>query len=140
MTPIASRDRFIVFVVMASGLLATALATWSYGPAVGGGAAFVSALLIWRALDTGFVLDDGGLTVRSFVPGAGRRVPWSELLSVDVDEIVLRTSEGSSTQVRIRFFVERGEHVQLAPCPRSIAERVLECFETRGLPASDSRP
>ena len=138
-SPIVARDRFILWVTTAIGALASGV-TWSiYGPMVGGPVVLVAAVLLWRALRAGFVLDGQGLTMRSFMPGSDRKLSWHELKGVSVDEVVVGTNDGRATKLRVRFIVDGGGIPQLIGCPAGVAQAVIARFEARGLPASDDR-
>ena len=100
----------------------------------------LSTVLIWRSLNTGFVLDADGLTMRSFMPGADRLIPWDKLMSVNVDVVVVGVGDGRTSKLRVSFVVDGGgDFPQLVGCPKSIAKDVLARFEARSLPATDKR-
>jgi hypothetical protein len=133
------RESFPLVVTVQLGLLVTLLSWVFLGAIAGSFFALASALLVWRALQSGLAVDERGVEERPFLPTRTRVVPWTQLRSVDVDEVVTGTNEGRSTKVRVRFMTET-EQLQLVGCRPKVADRVIEVFRNRGLPATDTRP
>jgi len=122
------------------GALATVLSWLFAGPIVGGAVLAVSLLACWRAIQTGFVLDDSGLGLRPFFAVARPPVvPWEKLQSVDVDHVVVGSNEDRRRRLRVRFMAVGPTPHQLIGIRPAAAERTLAAFRARGIPATDTR-
>lgn len=139
-SPIVVRERLPILASLSMGLLASGLCFAMYGPVVGAPVALVSALVLWRAVRMGAVVDGRGVTVRRFLPGGDQRMAWSVLRGVALDEVRSGTDEGRSTELRLRFLVEGSPPPQVLGCGAKVAEDILERFAARGLQVTDSRP
>lgn len=136
--PIVARLVTPTVIAVQLGALVTVLFWVNFGWPAGLPTLAVSLVVLWRAARMGFTLDERGLHLREFLPGASRVVPWSELRSVDVDVVVVGT-ETRSRKPRIRFFTEPHGQLQVIGCKAAAIDAALERFRARGLDAQDHR-
>lgn len=138
---IVARQLTAVVIAVQLGALVTGLLWVSYGPAFGLPLLALSLFLTWRAIQTGFVLDQQGLLMRPFLPFLGQAViPWASLASVDADEVRVGT-ESRVTKLRLRFMVRgANQPLQVIGCRAPTVAKVLGAMQAKGIPVTDRRP
>ena len=113
---------------------------WSfYGWIVGVVTLLVSLFGVWRAFQTGFVIDGHGLQMRGFLPRRTPVIPWSQLQSVNADVVIVGTEETRRKRTRICFFVEGQGRVQIIGCSNATIDAVLDRCRASGLNTQDWR-
>lgn len=137
--PVVARFATPTLIAVQLGALITSVTWFVHGPRVGIPMLVLAVIASVRAARSGFVLDDEGLHDRPFLPFVTEVViPWSDLRSVDVDDVVVG-SEARTKQSRLRFLRDRAPTREWFGCRDRTIDDVLDLVRAHGLPATDRR-